>query len=92
MQTIKLFSFDETDIMISVIDSNFDADHVFSKGLMFAFAITIYDSNPYSIEDPSIGTLNAYYKTWGLDPEHGGVKFEKVPTRNCTEAELHING
>ena len=73
MQTIKLFSFDETDIMISVIDSNFEADHVFSKGLMYAYAITVYDSNPYPIEDPSIGVLNAYYKTWGLDPDQDGV-------------------
>ena len=92
MQTIKLLSFDETDIMVSTIDSHFDSDFVFSKGLMFAFAITVYDNNPNPIEDPSYGVVSPFYKTWGLDSDDPGVKFERMPTRNCTEAELHVNG
>ena len=35
--------------------------------MWYAFGITAYDDNPEIIEDPSIGVLNAYYKTWGLD-------------------------
>ena len=36
--------------------------------------------------------LKAYYKTWGFDDNASGVNFEELPTRNCTEKELHING
>ena len=92
MQTIKLFAFDETDIMVSTVDSFFDTDYVFNNGLMFAFAITIYDNNPYPIEDPTYGVVTPFYKTWGIDKDNSGVKFERVPTRNCTEAEVHVNG
>ena len=58
---------------------------------MFAFGVTAYDSNPEPIEDPTIGVLKPYYKSWGLDETIGGVDFELLPTRNCSEAELHIN-
>ena len=91
MQTIKLFAFDETDIMVSSVDSFFDTDYVFDNGLMFAFAITVYDNNPYPIEDPSYGVVTPFYKTWGIDENVAGVKFERVPTLNCTDAELHVN-
>ena len=86
----KLITFDDTDVMYSARDSYFDTDFVFQNDLWYAFAITAYDSNQESIEDPTIGTLEAYYKSWGLVGD-GGVHFEKVPTRNCTEAELHVN-
>lgn len=58
---------------------------------MYAFGITAYDSNRESIEDPTIGVLKPYYKSWGLK-ETKGVDFEELPTRNCSEAEFHING
>lgn len=88
---IKLESYDDTDIMISQWDSFYNASHVQSEDLMFAFGITVYDSNPDPIEDPSIGVLKPYYKTWGIF-EGGGVHFEEIETRNCTKAELHIDG
>ena len=66
MQAILLFEFDDTDIMNSSRDSYFEDSYVFSDGLMFAFSLTAYDSEREPIEDPSIGTLKAYYKTWGL--------------------------
>ena len=47
-----------------------------------------YDSNQEAIEDPSIGTLKAYYKTWGLKEGASGIDFEPIPTRNCTKSEL----
>ena len=46
MQCIKLFTFDETDIMVSNRDAFFDSDYVYSDGLAFAFAITAYDGDP----------------------------------------------
>ena len=51
---------------------------------MIAFAITAYDSNREPIEDPSYGTIKAYYKTWGLEDSVQGVAFEEIPTTMCT--------
>ena len=85
-----MFQYDDTDIMNSSRDSYFDADFVYSNDLMFAFTITEYDEETEPIEDPSIATLKAYYKTWGLDNKIG-TTWEEIPTRKCTEAELHIN-
>ena len=90
MQSIKLITFDDTDVMLSARDAYFDDTFVYSGHLMFAFAITAYDSNPDPIEDPSIGTLKPYYKSWGLDPTQSGVQWEQLPTRKCTLAELHL--
>ena len=36
---------------------------------MLAFALTAYDDETESIEDPDIGELKAYYKTWGYPTE-----------------------
>ena len=77
--------------MVSQKDAHFGPDYVFSEGLNYAFGITAYDSNREPIEDPSVGVLKAFYKSWGIK-EGGGVDFEELPTRNCTDAELHING
>ena len=74
--------------MVSERETYFDADHVVSEGLWFAFGITAYDSNREEIEDPSIGVVKPAYKQWGLETDF----FTEIPTRNCTESELHING
>ena len=91
MQSIKLLTFDETDIMVSSKDAAFDTYEIFTEGLMYSFGITAYDSNREPIEDPTIGVLKPYYKSWGLMGS-SGVHFEELPTRECTEAEFHING
>ena len=36
---------------------------------MFAFGLTAWDWETESIEDPSIGLLKPYYKTWNADSE-----------------------
>ena len=90
MQAILLFEFDDTDIMNSSRDSYFEDSYVFSDGLMFAFSLTAYDSEREPIEDPSIGTLKAYYKTWGLQGDKG-VTWKPIPTRKCTNEDFHIN-
>ena len=59
--------------------------------MWYAFGITAYDSNQEVIEDPSIGVLQPYYKSWGIKEGVGSVDFEPLPTRKCTEAELHVN-
>lgn len=98
MQSIKLFTFDETDVMVSQRDSYFDASVVHSEGLWYAFGITAYDSNDQPIEDPTYGVLKPYYKSWGIKTSSTGedisdhsVYFEELPTRQCTKAELHIH-
>ena len=90
MQSIKLLTFDETDVMLSARDSYFDYNDEYSENLAIAFGITAYDNNQEIIEDPSYGVLNPYYKTWGFE-DSVGVEFEPLKTRPCTEAELHIN-
>ena len=74
--------------MVSSRDAYFDADHVMSENLWYAFGLTAYDSNQEWIEDPSVGVLSPGYKQWGTN----NASFVKLKTRNCTEAELHING
>ena len=91
LQCIKLVQFDETDIMVSQRDAYFEYDYSYSDGLAFAFAVTAYDDELESIEDPTIGIIRPYYKSWGLK-DTGGVDFEPIPTRPCTTAELHIDG
>ena len=88
MQSVKLFEYDETDVMVSSRDSFFDSDFVYSKDLMYAFGITAYDSNRENIEDPSYGKLEPYYKEWGMGDE--GAGFKTIKYRNCTIPELHI--
>ena len=73
------------------MDAFFDSHYVYSDSLMFAFGVTAYDSNPEPIEDPTIGVLRPYYKSWGIKAGIGGVDFELLPTRECTQQELHVN-
>ena len=53
--------------------------------------MTGYDANRGAIEDPSIGTLKPYYKSWGIKNKFE-TDFEEIPTRRCTDAELHLDG
>ena len=48
---------------------------------MVAAAITAYDGNKASIEDPTIGELNFYLKSWGPLSINPLVKLE---TEICT--------
>ena len=78
--------------MVSVRDSHFDSDYEFTtdQGFAVAFALTAYDDNPERIEDPTIGTLKAYYKTWGIKEGSQGVDFEELPIEYCTRSQLGL--
>ena len=92
LQSIKLLTFDETDVMVSWRDAYFDYNYTYSRGLAYAFALTAYDGNSEPIEDPSFGVLRPYYRSWGLkDLDHIGVELDSIPERACSKAELHIN-
>ena len=90
MQSIKLFTFDDTDVMVSTRDAYFTSDEEYSENLQYAFGVTAYDSNREAIEDPSIGVVKPYYKSWGIKAGIGGIDFEELPTRDCTPEELHV--
>ena len=45
MQSVKMLSYDETDVMVSKRDAYFEASKIYSDNLSYAFAITAYDSN-----------------------------------------------
>ena len=55
---------------------------------MYAFGLTAFDANRESIEDPSYGVVKAFYESWSSE----SADTRELPTRDCTEAELHING
>ena len=74
--------------MRNVLLSHYSTDDEFTTeddGIMIAFGLTAYDSNREPIDDPTYGTLKAYYKTWGLK-EEGGVHFEPLTSKKCTRA------
>lgn len=69
----RLIVFGETVVTNSVRDSHFSPENVYISsdyGLNFAFAITAYDSNRESIEDPRYGQTFAKMVTWGLDDDY----------------------
>ena len=77
--------------MVSVRDSYYDTDHEFKTdhGFMVAAGITVYNWDREPIEDPTIGVFKAYYRSWGISTD-GSTRFEELPTRTCTRAELGL--
>ena len=55
---------------------------------MFAFGLTAWDWETESIEDPTIGTLRPFYKTWNADSE--APNFEALDYHQCSRAELQL--
>ena len=49
-------------------ENYFPSDEEFSQkdGFYIAAALTTYDGSPESIEDPTIGTLKMYIKSWDV--------------------------
>ena len=80
MQFVKLISYGDNTIMISNMDSYFQAEWEFTTddGLMMAFGLTAYDYEEYSIEDLDYGELKAFYKYWNNDSD--GPEFIEIPT------------
>ena len=77
--------------MTSTKDYYFSNEYQTESNLMYAFGITAYDMNGESIEDPSIGVLKPYYKTWGNDgSEINEISYIPVAMHQCTEQELQI--
>ena len=69
----RLIVFGETVVTFSIRDSHFSPENVYistKMGLNFAFAITDYDSNRESVEDPRYGQMFAKMVTWGLDESY----------------------
>lgn len=86
LKATELITYDETDVMVSQRDAYFNESYVYNENLWYAFGLSAYDDNLEPIEDASYGILRPYYKSWGLDAPF----FTEIPTRPCTEAELHV--
>ena len=89
MQAIKAAGHNGTQISYNFLDNYFGSEYETDNNLMYAFGITAYDSNPEPIEDPSIGTIKPYYKSW--KNEVRDILWTPIPARDCTRAELHID-
>jgi hypothetical protein len=69
-----------------------DTDTVSARmGFNLAFGITKFDGDSKSIEDPTIGTVKAYYKKWGGKDDGDGIVLEPIPTRRCTYADFGLD-
>ena len=80
-QFVKMEAFDDTDVMESVRDSFYAWEDVFEGQMAFAFGITVYDSNPMPIEDPTIGTIFFQLKRWSPDGSVG--RTMTLPSEPC---------
>ena len=72
---------------MAVKDSFFNYNDTIGSedGLNFAFAITEYDNNPESIEDPRFGQMRAKIVSWGFSEDQevdidGGI----IQSHTCT--------
>ena len=65
----------------------YSTNHTFSSidhGFYVSAAVIRYDYTTEPIEDPDIGTLKFFLKSWNIyDGENGFLKFEEIPTRPC---------
>lgn len=68
-------------------DHFFEVEHAFSEldGFKIAAAITGYDADPNPTEDPTIGTLKLYIKSYGIydDGSEGMLRFKEIKTKFC---------
>ena len=53
-----------------------------NEGFQVAAAVTGYDGNSTSIEDPTIGTIEFYIKEFGVNNK-AGLTFTKMTTKPC---------
>lgn len=67
MLAVKLTSFGGTNLSFNKVDFYFSADFVSDNDFMLAFGLSAYDNNSEPIEDPSIGVVNSYYKSWSTE-------------------------
>ena len=88
----KLLFFGDSRTNASLEDSAFDDTEIWStgNGLEFAFAITDFDDEQESIEDPSYGQLLAQYQEWGLENLHGNGFFP-IPLKSCSHEDLGLD-
>ena len=64
----------------------FTSDH----GFMLAAGVSKYNGETEPLEDPEIGTVKIYKKTWDSQDinGNGGLKFEEIPTEPCLEQDF----
>ena len=67
----------------------YESNYAFSQndGFQVAAAVTSYDGNQQSIEDPEIGQIKFYLKQWGLGSD--GLDFIEVKTKPCQPEDFN---
>jgi hypothetical protein len=84
--------FEDTTVMTSTKELEYDDSVILSDHMNFnvAFAITYYDGDLESIENPNIGRMKAIYREWGLG-DYSGILETELPTRPCTMADFGLD-
>ena len=54
----------------------------YEDGFSFAVGIVAYDNSSATIEDPSIGTLKLYIKSWNSE-DYEAELFKKIDSQAC---------
>ena len=89
-----MMDYDDSSIMVSTKELFYTDLEVKSEEYNFnvAFGVTYYDGSSEVIEDPEIGVMKAYYRSYG--PGIQGIQMEEIPTRLCnlTDFGLDENG
>ena len=83
---------DEYSIMKAVKEDFYDPTDEFTTedGFQVAAAVIDYsDSTSSSIEDPEIGSIKMYLKSWGVYDSDGKVTFKEVKTAFCSKKYLN---
>ena len=83
VNSLKLINITDFKLLETEEENYFPIDQTFgtTDGFQIGAAITAYDQNPDSIEDPTIGTLEFYMKEFGSTFK--GINFRKLPTKPC---------
>ena len=83
----------DVDILSTVNDKYFDADHVFNheNGFAFAAAFTGYDGNSEPILEPEYGEIVFNHYIWGPQPDGSYTSERKrIQSHTCTSEELGL--
>ena len=56
-----------------------------ADGFKIAAAVTSYDRDPQSIEDPEIGKLVFYYKSWDSNDPDVDFGFTEILSEPCSD-------
>ena len=60
----------------------------YADGFMVAAAVTAFDGSSVDIQDPEVGEVKFYLKSWDVDDVNYGLKFTELKSRLCTRDDF----